>query len=95
MQSTGHPVAKLDAASPWHRLTVELRQEMSLRLWSAVVGDNSPTVSELRKACQLNLASCYLNTGRTQTVVQLCTDVLAAEPGNRKVLRLPSHLPAG
>ena len=71
--------------------TVELRRKLSLRLWSAVVGDDSPTATELRKACQLNLASCYLNTGRTQTVVQLCTDVLAAEPGNRKVLQLPCY----
>ena len=57
-------------------------------LCAVVAGDSSAAGAELRKACQLNLASCYLNTGRTQTVVQLCTDVLAAEPGNRKVLPL-------
>jgi hypothetical protein len=47
-------------------------------------GDSSAEAAELRKACQLNQASCYLNTGRAQTVVQLCTDVLELDPGNRK-----------
>ena len=62
----------------------------ALMSWSSrcvFTGDKSPEAAELRKACQLNLASCYLNTGRTQSVVELCTDVLATEPGNRKVLQ--------
>ena len=42
--------------------------------------------ADLRKACQLNLSSCYLNMGRNRDVVALCGEVLGQETGIRQAL---------
>lgn len=46
----------------------------------------SAEAAELRKLCQLNLASCYLRTGQNQDVVTLCSEVLDIDPANWKAL---------
>ena len=48
----------------------------------------------LVKACKLNLSSCYLNQGKTQACITVCSEILALDPGNRKALyrRGQAHL---
>ena len=46
----------------------------------------SAEAADLRKACRLNLASCYLNMGRNQEAATLCSGVLAGDRANRKAL---------
>lgn len=51
-----------------------------------VVGAQSPEAQGLIRACRLNLASCYLNSGATSQCVTLCDIILAKEPSNCKSL---------
>ena len=54
---------------------------------SCACADNtSSEAADLRKACRLNLASCYLNIGRNRDAATLCSDVLDGESNNRKAL---------
>ena len=46
---------------------------------SNVEGDTGAEAADLRKACMLNLSSCYLNLGRYDKCVEECDQVLAGE----------------
>lgn len=35
---------------------------------------------QLRRACVLNLSSCYLNSSKYEACIQCCQEVLAGEP---------------
>ncbi len=49
------------------------------RAKSNLDGLDTPAAKDLRKACVLNLASCYLNLGRNDECVAECNAVLAGE----------------
>lgn len=47
---------------------------------------SSDDAKSVRKACTLNLASCYLKTGQFEQAIEMCTEVLAVEDTNLKAL---------
>mmetsp|Transcript_6089 Transcript_6089/g.37757 ORF Transcript_6089/g.37757 Transcript_6089/m.37757 type:complete len:498 (+) Transcript_6089:75-1568(+) len=47
---------------------------------------SSDDAKSVKKACTLNLASCYLKTGQYELAVEMCTEVLAVEDTNLKAL---------
>lgn len=49
-------------------------------------GQSTPDSVALVRACKLNLSSCYLNQGKHQACVTVCSEILAQEPSNRKAL---------
>ena len=52
---------------------------------------------DVRLKCALNLASCYLRLGEHADAARECSEVLEAQPGNRKALyrRGQAHLALG
>ncbi|KAK9792261.1 hypothetical protein WJX73_001096 [Symbiochloris irregularis] len=62
-----------------------------------ISGKDGEEASTLRKACRLNLSSCYLNIGKYKACVEHCSAVLRDDRGNSKALyrRGQAHMAEG
>lgn len=62
-----------------------------------LAGKDGEEAASLRKACRLNLSSCYLNIGRYKACVDNCSAVLKDDRHNSKALyrRGQAHMAEG